>query len=84
MRCKEKSQAGKELLAGKCLYLTGNHQASQENIWITQRITVATTLGTSGQGRRSRFRSQGAQHKVARGHSHVPVPGAVCCISDAL
>ena len=77
-------QAGKELLAGKCLYLTGNHQASQENIRITQHITVATTLGTGGQGRRSRCRSQGAQHKVARGHSHALVPGAVCGISDAL
>ena len=71
MTCKEKSQAGKQLSAGKCLYLTGNHQASQENIWITHRITAATTLGTGGQGRRPRLRSQGAQHKVARGRSQV-------------
>ena len=88
MRWKEESQAGKDLLAGKylpgkCLYLTGNHQAPQENIGITHTITVAATLGTSGQGSRSSSGLRG-HGTSGRGTSTWPCVWAVCCIRDAL
>ena len=88
MRWKEESQAGKDLLAGKylagkCLYLTGNHQAPQENIGITHPITVAATLGTSGQGSRSSPGPRG-HGTSGRGTSTWPCAWAVCCIRDAL